>query len=142
MAEDLSQLRHLGREKTEYAYGQPDAGVLDVFENPAPGRAYEIEFTTQEFTSLCPVTGQPDFAAITLKYIPGPWCVESKSLKLYLFSFRQHRSFAETIANRIASDLAERLKPVWLEVHAQFTPRGGLGLNVRAQHGQKTGLDV
>lgn len=108
----------------------PEEAQLETFENANQQRNYWITFETPEFTSLCPITGQPDFANITIEYIPEALCVESKSLKLYLFSFRQIGTFYEEIVNRIYTDLSELLKPRRLIVTGDFTPRGGISSSV------------
>ncbi len=118
--------------KGEMNYPQtPDASILETFKNSNPQRDYWIQFETDEFTSLCPITGQPDFARITIEYIPDELCVESKSLKLFLFSFRNEGSFYEDVTNRIYSDLFELLKPRQLLVVGDFTARGGIRSSVR-----------
>lgn len=118
--------------KGEMNYPQtPDASILETFENSNPQRDYWINFETDEFTSLCPLTGQPDFARITIEYIPNELCVESKSLKLFLFSFRNEGSFYEDVTNRIYTDLFELLKPRQLVVTGGFTARGGIRSSVR-----------
>ena len=118
--------------KGEMNYPQtPDAAILETFENSNPQRDYWINFETDEFTSLCPLTGQPDFARITIEYIPNELCVESKSLKLFLFSFRNEGSFYEDVTNRIYTDLFELLKPRQLVVTGGFTARGGIRSSVR-----------
>ena len=109
----------------------PDDATLETFENANQQRNYWITFETSEFTSLCPITGQPDFATIKIEYIPEALCVESKSLKLYLFSFRQTGTFYEEIVNRIYSDLDGLLKPCRLVVNGDFTARGGITSSVR-----------
>lgn len=109
----------------------PDEAKLETFENANPHRNYWITFQTSEFTSLCPITGQPDFATVSIEYIPGKQCVESKSLKLYLFSFRQTGTFYEEIVNRIYSDLDKVLAPKRLIVKGDFTARGGIVSSVR-----------
>ena len=109
----------------------PDASIFETFKNSNPQRDYWIQFETDEFTSLCPITGQPDFARITIEYIPNELCVESKSLKLFLFSFRNEGSFYEDVINRIYSDLFELLKPRHLIVVGDFTARGGIRSAVR-----------
>ncbi len=109
----------------------PDEANLETFENANPQRNYWITFETSEFTSLCPITGQPDFATIKIEYTPEARCVESKSLKLYLFSFRQTGTFYEEIVNRIYSDLDGLLKPRRLVVNGDFTARGGITSSVR-----------
>ncbi len=118
--------------KGEMNYPQtPDASILETFENSNPQRDYWITFETDEFTSLCPLTGQPDFARITIEYIPNELCVESKSLKLFLFSFRNEGSFYEDVTNRIYTDLMETCKPRHLIVTGSFTARGGIRSSVR-----------
>lgn len=109
----------------------PDASTFETFKNSNPQRDYWITFETDEFTSLCPITGQPDFARITIEYIPDQLCVESKSLKLFLFSFRNEGSFYEDVTNRIYTDLFELLKPRHLIVVGEFTARGGIRSSVR-----------
>ena len=109
----------------------PDEAKLETFENANRDRNYWITFQTSEFTSLCPITGQPDFATITIEYIPDALCVESKSLKLYLFSFRQTGTFYEEIVNRIYTDLSEQLEPKRLVVNGDFTARGGITSSVK-----------
>jgi 7-cyano-7-deazaguanine reductase len=133
-----TSFRHLGKAKTEAVYSGPKAAMLDAFANPRPGRPYTIQFQTSEFTSLCPVTGQPDFAEVEINYVPGELCLESKSLKLYLLAYRQHPAFAETVTNQILDDLVSVCRPVWMEVKTRFKPRGGIGLNVTAMHGEKS----
>lgn len=99
--------------------------ILDTFPNPNPRRDYQIEFIFPEFTSVCPVTGQPDFATITINYIPAKLCVEMKSLKLYYFSFRNKGIFYEAVVNQILDDLIATLKPRRMTVTGKFAPRGG-----------------
>lgn len=121
----LNGLTLLKKGETRYPT-TPDEAKLETFDNANPQRNYWIQFKTSEFTSLCPITGQPDFATITIDYIPGKLCVESKSLKLYLFSFRQTGTFYEEIVNRIYTDLSEQLQPKRLIVNGAFTARGGI----------------
>jgi 7-cyano-7-deazaguanine reductase len=123
----------LGNQKAKTP-GAPDAGILEVFPNPRPGRDYTITFDCLEFTSLCPVTGQPDFATLSIRYIPDQVCVESKSLKLYLGAYRNQGSFSETIVNQILDDLASVLDPMVMTVKAAFSPRGGIGIEVEATY--------
>jgi 7-cyano-7-deazaguanine reductase len=106
-----------------------------VFANPAPERDYEIVHTAHEFTSLCPLTGQPDFATVVLRYVPDRRCVELKSWKLYLQSFRQTGVFYEALVNRILDDLVSALRPRRLEVRGEFRVRGGISSVVVATHG-------
>ncbi len=126
----LTGLTLLKKGETRYPTS-PDEAELETFENANLQRNYWITFETSEFTSLCPITGQPDFATIRIEYIPGELCVESKSLKLYLFSFRQTGTFYEEIVNRIYSDLSELLKPRRLVVNGDFTARGGITSSVK-----------
>jgi 7-cyano-7-deazaguanine reductase len=109
--------------------------VLEAFENPKVGALYMVECSTREFTCLCPLTGQPDFARISLRYVPGPRCVELKSLKLYLWSYRDEGVFHEDVVNRMLTDLAETLDPIWMEVRGDFEVRGGIATSVSARHG-------
>ncbi len=113
----------------------PEEAVLERVANPAPGQAYLIRFTCPEFTSLCPLTGQPDFAHIVIDYVPGEWIVESKSLKLYMGSFRNHGAFHEACTMQIASQLVELLSPTWLRIGAYWYPRGGIPIDVFWQTG-------
>ena len=109
-------------------------GMLEVFDNPAPERDYEIVHTAHEFTSLCPVTGQPDFATLTFTYVADTKCVELKSLKRYLQSFRNEGVFYEALVNRILGDLVAALAPRQLEVRGTFSVRGGMSTVVVARH--------
>lgn len=130
MSEGLTQL---GRQVE--APASPEAAVLERVAAPHQGRHYVARFTAPEFTSLCPITGQPDFAHIVIDYVPGAWLVESKSLKLYLTSFRNHGSFHEACTMDIATRLAELLSPVWLRIGAYWYPRGGIPIDVFWQTG-------
>jgi 7-cyano-7-deazaguanine reductase len=109
--------------------------VLETFPNPAPGRDYAIEHSAPEFTSVCPKTGQPDFGTIVVRYVPDRLCVELKSLKLYLFSFRDRGIFYEAVVNRILDDLVAALSPRRMEVRGEFRVRGGISSVVVATHG-------
>ena len=117
----------------------PDEARLEAFDNPYPARDYWVTFDCPEFTSLCPVTGQPDFGHVTIRYIPEARCVESKSLKLYLFSFRNHRTFHEEVVNRILDDLVSVCAPREAVVRGEFNPRGGIAITVEASHGKTDG---
>jgi 7-cyano-7-deazaguanine reductase len=99
--------------------------ILEVFDNPRPLRDYQIQFVFPEFTSVCPVTGQPDFATITIRYVPDQWCVEMKSLKLYFFAYRNKGIFYEGVTNTILDDLVAVLKPRKMTVIGEFNVRGG-----------------
>lgn len=120
--------------KTEYKSDYAPE-VLETFENKHPENDYWVVFNCPEFTSLCPITGQPDFAEIKIKYIPGERMVESKSLKLYLFSFRNHGDFHEDCVNTIMKDLIKLMSPKYIEVIGLFTPRGGISIHPYATYG-------
>lgn len=127
LKKDLADLTLLGRT------AQP-CRQLEVFPNHHPGRRYTVTLATEEFTCLCPATGQPDFAAITIAYVPGKWILESKSLKLYLWSYRDEGVFHEHVVNAICDDLVRVLDPQWVEVTGVFNARGGIGITVVAAH--------
>ncbi|MBQ1208875.1 MAG: NADPH-dependent 7-cyano-7-deazaguanine reductase QueF [Bacteroidales bacterium] len=110
--------------------------VLEAFENQHPDNDYWVRFNCPEFTSLCPITGQPDFAEIRIDYIPGKRMVESKSLKLYLFSFRNHGAFHEDCVNIILKDLVALMDPKYIEVTGFFVPRGGISIHPFANYGR------
>ena len=112
--------------------------LLETFENQFPDRAYTIETTCPEFTSMCPKTGQPDFATLTLTYVPGKLCIELKSLKLYLQQFRNEGIFYEHATNRILDDLAAVCQPREMTLVAAFTPRGGISTKVTATFEART----
>ena len=113
------------------------SATLDSFASPRPGRAFEIRFETDEFTCLCPMTGQPDFARLRITYVPDQLCVESKSLKLYLWSYRDRGAFHEAVTNQILDDLVALLAPTWLQVEGDFLIRGGIRTLVTAEHGKR-----
>lgn len=129
--EKLSLLGNKTEYKQDYA---PD--VLEAFENKHRGNDYWVTFDCPEFTSLCPITNQPDFATIRIDYIPDVKMVESKSLKLYLFSFRNHGAFHEDCVNIIMKDLIELMEPKYIEVTGIFTPRGGISIYPYANYGR------
>jgi 7-cyano-7-deazaguanine reductase len=114
---------------------RPDISILDRVDAPHAGSVYLVRFTAPEFTSLCPVTAQPDFAHIVIDYCPVAWLVESKSLKLYLQSFRNHGAFHEDCTMRIAKDLVSFLSPSWFRIGAYWYPRGGMPIDVFWQSG-------
>ncbi|WP_051625963.1 preQ(1) synthase [Kozakia baliensis] len=130
---DLDALSQLG--KHAVPPDSPEKATLERVPSPHRGRQYVVRFTAPEFTSLCPVTGQPDFAHIVIDYIPNEWIVESKSLKLYLTSFRNHGAFHEDCSVTIATKLVEVLSPVWLRIGAYWYPRGGIPIDVFWQTG-------
>lgn len=127
MRNDLENLTALGR--TIRVPMEYNPGLLDAFANKHPGRDYWVTFMAPEFTTLCPKTGQPDFATITIRYIPDKKLVESKSLKLYLFGFRNHGDFHEDVINVIYDDLVKLLAPKYMEVYGKFAPRGGISID-------------
>ena len=135
MNRENDNLKNLGK-KTKYEYDY-NPTVLESFENKHQNNDYFIKFNCPEFTSLCPITGQPDFATIYISYIPDKLCVESKSLKLYLFSFRNHGDFHEDVVNIIMKDLIKLLNPRYIEVWGKFLPRGGLSIDPFANYGIK-----
>jgi 7-cyano-7-deazaguanine reductase len=126
-------LTQLGRATRQPA--SPDEAVLERVASPHQGKSYLVRFTAPEFTSLCPITGQPDFAHVVIDYIPGAWIVESKSLKLYLQSFRNHGAFHEACTMQIAGRLVDFLNPAWLRIGAYWYPRGGMPIDVFWQTG-------
>ncbi|MES2751505.1 MAG: preQ(1) synthase [Pseudomonadota bacterium] len=121
----------------------PDRAKLDRVPNPHSGDSYLVRFTAPEFTTLCPITGQPDFAHLVIDYVPGQWLVESKSLKLYLTSFRNHGGFHEDCTVSIGKRLVKEIKPRWLRIGGYWYPRGGIPIDVFWQTGKlPTGLWV
>ena len=126
-------LTQLGRPTT--APATPAQAVLERVPSPYAGKDYVVRFTAPEFTSLCPLTGQPDFAHIVIDYIPGEWLVESKSLKLFLTSFRNHGAFHEACTMEVADRLQRLLSPRWLRIGAYWYPRGGIPIDVFWQTG-------
>ncbi|MCH5210354.1 MAG: NADPH-dependent 7-cyano-7-deazaguanine reductase QueF [Oscillospiraceae bacterium] len=126
----------LGNKKTVYKDTYAPE-VLETFVNKHPDNDYMVTFNCPEFTSLCPITGQPDFAKIVINYIPNTRMVESKSLKLYLFSFRNQGDFHEDCVNIIMKDLVKLMEPKYIEVKGIFTPRGGIAIYPFANYGEK-----
>ncbi len=133
--EEQAGLSLLGNKKTVYS-DKYAPEVLETFVNKHPENEYMVTFDCPEFTSLCPITGQPDFAKITISYIPNIKMVESKSLKLYLFSFRNQGDFHEDCINIIMKDLVKLMEPKYLEVKGIFTPRGGISIYPFANYGE------
>lgn len=127
---DLEGLTLLGQEATP-------SKKLETFPNKNPERRYVVRLETDEFTCICPATGQPDFATITVEYIPDQKIVESKSFKLYLWSYRNEGVFHEHVTNVILDDLVEALEPHWCKVSGAFNVRGGIGITVEAEHGER-----
>jgi 7-cyano-7-deazaguanine reductase len=129
----MKKPRHLGRPSALPA--KPDKAILDAVANPHPGELYLVRFTAPEFTCLCPITGQPDFAHLLIDYAPAAKLVESKSLKLYLGSFRNHGAFHEATTLTIGKTLVGLLKPTWLRIGGYWYPRGGMPIDVFWQTG-------
>lgn len=132
---ELKGVTRLGSAQTRYPDRYSPA-MLEAFVNKHPGRDYWVTFTCPEFTSLCPMTGQPDFATITVQYVPDKKMVESKSLKLYLFSFRNHGDFHEDCVNVILNDLVALLEPKYMEVLGRFNARGGISIDPYVNFGR------
>ncbi|MBW8812484.1 MAG: NADPH-dependent 7-cyano-7-deazaguanine reductase QueF [Caulobacterales bacterium] len=128
-----THLTQLGRQAR--GFDSPEAAVLERVPNPHPDTTYLVRFTAPEFTSLCPVTGQPDFAHLVIDYAPGDWLVESKSLKLYLGAFRNHGAFHEDCTVAIGRRLCAELSPQWLRIGGYWYPRGGIPIDVFWQSG-------
>ncbi|MBL6935857.1 MAG: NADPH-dependent 7-cyano-7-deazaguanine reductase QueF [Alphaproteobacteria bacterium] len=127
-------LNQLGRKTALPA--SPDKAVLERVANPQPGEAYLVRFACPEFTSLCPVTGQPDFAHLVIDYVPGKWILESKSLKLFLASFRNHGAFHEDCTLTIAKRIKTAIRPKWIRMGGYWYPRGGIPIDVFYQWGK------
>ena len=144
MADENSQERFAGLtllKRSEQKYPTaPTQAKLEVFKNIYSDRNYEINFDCPEFTSLCPVTGQPDFGHIALTYIPDEFCIESKSLKIFLYAHRNCNTFHEEAVNSILNAVVEACHPRWAEVVGKFNPRGGIAINVRASTGERVAL--
>ena len=132
--EEMQDLSLLGRKTTYPTDYAPE--LLEAFPNKHPEHDYFVKFNCPEFTSLCPMIGQPDFATITISYVPDAKLVESKSLKLYLFSFRNHGDFHEDCVNTIMNDLIALMQPKYIEVWGRFSPRGGLSIDPYANWGK------
>ena len=133
--EGVDELKALGNQHTKYVFNyNPD--VLEKIPNKHDDRDYFVKFNCPEFTSLCPKTGQPDFATIYISYVPDVKMVESKSLKLYLFSFRNHGDFHEDCVNIIMKDLIKLMDPKYIEVWGKFTPRGGISIDPYTNYGK------
>ena len=135
MADDdyIKDLTLLSKQSTVYP-DSPDKAELEVFKNRYSNRDYWITFDCPEFTALCPVTSQPDFGHITIRYIADELCIESKSLKLYLFSFRNYNTFHEESVNRILDDIVKACQPREITVEGNFFPRGGISIHVDASY--------
>ncbi len=134
-SKEKAGLTHLGRAGNVYHF-EYDPSLLEVFDNQHPDNDYRVKFNCPEFTTLCPITGQPDFASLYISYIPDLKMVESKSLKLYLFSFRNHGDFHEDCVNIIMKDLIRLMDPRYIEVWGKFTPRGGISIDPYCNYGR------
>lgn len=132
--DDTSGLTKLGSNTTEYKYDSPSFDILETFPNKH-GQGYTVKLEFEEFTSLCPKTGQPDFGKIEITYIPDEVCVESKSLKLYFFSWRNQGAFMESIVNTIRDDFVKACDPQYVQVRGDFASRGGVRIIVEAEYG-------
>lgn len=132
--DNTSGLHLLGAGTLPNIVSEPTPTLLETFPNRFPEHLYVVTLTFPEYTSLCPVTGQPDFGTIEVAYIPAAKCVESKSFKLYMFAYRNHRSFMETVVNNMLNDLVSILSPHWCRVTGVFVPRGGVSIRVTATH--------
>ena len=128
-------LKKLGSQETSYP-SEYSAELLETFDNKHPDNDYFVKFNCPEFTSLCPITGQPDFATIYISYVPDIKMVESKSLKRYLFSFRNHGDFHEDVVNVIMKDLIRLMNPKYIEVWGKFLPRGGISIDPYCNYGR------
>lgn len=133
--EEMGTISLLGNQGVKYPSDYTPE-ILETFINKHPDHDYFVKFNCPEFTSLCPITGQPDFATITISYVPDMKMVESKSLKLYLFSFRNHGDFHEDCVNIIMEDLIRLMEPKYIEVWGKFTPRGGISIDPYCNYGQ------
>ena len=132
---DRGELTKLGSKVTKYVM-EYDPTILEAFENQHPDNDYFVKLNCPEFTTLCPITGQPDFATLIISYIPDRLLVESKSLKLYLVSFRNHGDFHEDVVNIIMKDLIKKLEPKYIEIWGKFLPRGGISIDPYVNYGK------
>ena len=135
MTELKDELKLLGNHGTKYPQDY-DPSVLEAFSNRHPDGDYFVKFNCPEFTSLCPITGQPDYACIIISYVPDKLLVESKSLKLYLFSYRNHGDFHENVVNTVMKDLIRLLDPKYIEVWGRLLPRGGISIDPYCNYGK------
>ena len=132
---DKGELTKLGSKVTKYVM-EYDPTILERFENQHPDNDYFVKLNCPEFTTLCPITGQPDYAVLYISYIPDRYLVESKSLKLYLVSFRNHGDFHEDVVNIIMKDLIKKLEPKYIEIWGKFLPRGGISIDPYVNYGK------
>lgn len=128
----IKELTLLGHSTTRYP-DTPDKAKLEAFPNAYSNRDYMVSFDCPEFTSRCPITDQPDFGHIRIEYVPNKSCLESKALKLYLYSFRNHNTFHEEVVNRILDDIVKAIKPRSIKVTGTFNPRGGIAIRAEAE---------
>ncbi len=135
--DSTNNLTVLGTGRIPEPKGGPGVHLLEVFDNKFPQRPYIISFAYPEYTSLCPVTGQPDFGTIVMEYIPHLRCVESKSFKLYMFAYRNHQAFMETLTNTVLDHMVEALEPRWCRIKGLFAPRGATHIHVFAEYFQE-----
>jgi 7-cyano-7-deazaguanine reductase len=131
---DTSSIEKLGKGGTKYDYDEPSVDIFETFENTAKSRPYVITLDVPEWTGKCPVTNQPDFAHITIQYIPRDRCIETKSLKLYVFAYRNYGCFMESTTNRFVDDIVAACDPNWVKVIGRFNSRGGITLDVEAEY--------
>lgn len=134
MKDDTSKLTKLGDHGTKYQYQDPHSDMLEVFSNQYPNRDYYVEYEFFEFTSLCPKTGQPDFATIKIDYIPKKVCIETKSLKTYFLAYRNTGAFMESIVNKILDDCVRVCNPKLMRIEGTFNIRGGTAITVTAEY--------
>ena len=138
--DDTSGLTQLGSNVTEYKYNEPSVHILEGFKNQHPDADYWVNFQFHEFTSLCPKTGQPDTASVFVEYVPGDMILETKSVKLYFFAYREHGAFMESITNKILRDFVAVCGPKQMKVTMKFAPRGGIKLRVEAFYHHRNGF--
>ena len=124
----------LGKKIKQFRFNEPTSEILETFSNKFSKRDYLIELIIPEFTNVCPLTGQPDFAKIVIRYIPDVKCIESKSLKLYIFSYRNFPEFHEDVVNRILEDCMQACDPRWMLVRGEFNARGGISITPSTQY--------
>jgi len=140
--DDVSELKSLGTNETDYKYKDPNMLMLETFPNRNKDSQYHVDLNFPEFTSLCPKTGQPDFAHIQVVYVPNKLCLESKSIKLYFFAYRNFGAFMESITNKILRDFVHKCEPLQMVVKATFAPRGALSITVTAEYSEEYGYEI
>lgn len=127
---NVDHLKNLGHVVPYDRYNNPSPKLLEVFDNPCKDRKYATQFVFEEFTSLCPKTGQPDFGVLDIQYFPDQYCLETKALKIYLGAYRQYGAFMEAVTNKILDDLVEVCDPHFMRIEARFNRRGGTDISV------------